>query len=445
MLAIAPVIPPDRFAHPHSPVSEGPIGMLAYRSRALVPPTEGELEVLLRCAQQRNRTEGLTGLLIYDQGCFFQWLEGPAAGLARIWASIGRDPRHHDIQILRQQELPRRFFGSWDLRLTSRQRSALEIGGPSPAGVVHVAWPPRAVPALSIAVWDDVFAELVLPKLVARHRALPARAAPAALRWHAVEGAPDRLARLLLRVDAAATAEYVDELVAQGAGLDALYREVFEPAARCLGGLWDDDHMSELDVTLGLIRLQLEARRLGATLAGPRPATRPGHAVLVTPQPGESHGLNAAMSSMLFSRDGWDVSCEFPNSDQRLSQLVHDRWYDVLDLSLSGTFRRERQWKAMGTTIRAAQAASRNPALAVVVDGRLFFERPDAYFDVGADAGCASVVESVGAAQRLLDDLASQRRIEQSMIDRPRRTWPDRDAEAASLRLFERRFKSTVF
>ena len=125
---------------------------------------------------------GSTGLLIYDQGCFFQWLEGPAAGLARIWASIGRDPRHHDIQILRQQELPRRFFGSWDLRLTSRQRSALEIGGPSPAGVVHVAWPPRAVPALSIAVWDDVFAELVLPKLVARHRALPARAAPAALR-----------------------------------------------------------------------------------------------------------------------------------------------------------------------------------------------------------------------------------------------------------------------
>ena len=110
--------------------------------------------------------------------------------------------------------------------------------------------------------------------------------------------------------------------------------------------------------------------------------------------------LGSAMASELFSRAGWDVCCEFPDSDAALSRLVHDRWFDVLDLSLSSVFTREQCLPQMAASIRAAHAHSLNPALAVIVDGRLFHERPWAYAKVGADASSCSVMEIVATAQR---------------------------------------------
>jgi hypothetical protein len=54
----------------------------------------------------------------------------------------------------------------------------------------------------------------------------------------------------------------------------------------------------------------------------------------------------------------------------------------------------------MAASIRAAHAHSRNPALAVIVDGRIFRERPQAYAEVGADASSNSALDVVSTAQR---------------------------------------------
>ena len=51
------------------------LSTLTYRSKATGPMSELELYRLARAAQIRNRAEGITGLVIYDQGNFFQWLE----------------------------------------------------------------------------------------------------------------------------------------------------------------------------------------------------------------------------------------------------------------------------------------------------------------------------------------------------------------------------------
>jgi hypothetical protein len=397
---------------------EESVAMMVYRSRAVSMLSDGELELLLQKAQVRNRSEGLTGLLIYDQGNFFQWLEGPAAGLARVWESIKHDPRHRDPQVLRAQTIPKRFFGGWDMRLALRSRARADVG-------FEIVTPERALRleqqrgplALASGVWEEIFADLVVPKLKSAHLPAPQ---PVALFWHAEADAPVTLAGKSLALDPGATAQYLDELVAQGASLETLYGEVFEPAIRHLGGLWYDDQTSDADVTLGLGRLQIEARRLSSELAHPLHVLKPGHAVLVAAQPGEQHGVNSAMSSELFWRDGWDVSFESPTTDTMLTELVHDRWFDVLDLSLSGAYRRDDRLQAMGVSVRAAQAASLNPALAVVVNGRAFVERPSTYFAVGADAACVTVIESVAIAQRLLDSLPTQQRIEQTLMDQPR-------------------------
>jgi hypothetical protein len=424
------------------PASVGePLSVLVYRSRVNLAPSDHELEVILCKAQERNQVEGLTGLLIYDQGCYFQWLEGPAEGLARVWASIQSDPRHHDIEILRQESMPARFFAGWDMRLARRARGRLdaalaELGAPED---VHKYL--RVLPSgLPQSSWDAIFAEQVVPRLAQLHLGATLSAGPRRVVWHANQHAAADLAAILLAVDSGRTAAYVNGLVAQGASVESLFEEVFEPAARCLGGVWDLDDCSEFEATLGMVRLQVEVRRLGAAFDHPLYAIRPGHAVLIASQPGEPHGLGAAMASELFYRDGWDVSCEFPATDEGLRNLVHDRWFDVLDLSLSSAMRREEQLLAMRATIRTAQAASLNPALAIIVDGRAFVEHPRAYLDVGAHAGCVTVVEAIPAAQRLLGMLAE--RDTQTALPQTSR---EAGLAAASLKLFERRFRSTVF
>lgn len=54
----------------------------------------------------------------------------------------------------------------------------------------------------------------------------------------------------------------------------------------------------------------------------------------------------------------------------------------------------------MAASIRAAHAQSLNPALTVIVDGRVFIDRPQAFAEVGADASSASAMELVSTALR---------------------------------------------
>jgi hypothetical protein len=306
---------------------------------------------------------------------------------------------------------------------------------------------------LARSAWGQLFSQVVVPRLQGNHDAgLPVARAdhdaqrPSAI-WHADRGAAAKLATLVLAVDADAVPAYLNAMVAQGATLEALFREVFEPAARHLGGLWDEDRCREIEVTVGLGRLQIEAHRLGSAADQQACAIKPGHTVLIAPQPGEPHGLGAIMASELFERSGWDVSCEFPASIAALRELVHDRWFDVLDLSLSGAMRRGHRLQAMAETIVTARESSLNPALVVIVDGRAFFDHPKAYLDVHAHAGCVTVIEAVPAAQQLTDALAAGnvRKIRRWQTDPSRVNSRSSESAAASLRLFEKRFRSTVF
>jgi len=421
-----------------------PIAMMAYRSRAVEPPSERDLDRLLRSAQERNRSELLSGLLIYDQGYFFQWIEGPAEGLARVWNSISRDPRHREIRILREQVIGKRFFGEWDMRLARRLRGRIDTALAVLETPEDLLKRVRVQPSsLSRDAWDDIVADLVVPGLRSKHlqgHPMPRRVAAI---WHAELGAAEELAGLALAVDQGAAAQFISGLVDQGAKLETLFSEVFEPAARYLGGLRDDDRRTAFEIHAGLGRLQFEVRRLGASFEHPLYAIRPNHSVLIAPEPGESDGLGTAMSSELFWRDGWDVSCEFPTSDDELGRSLGNHWFDVLDLSLGTAVRSERALATMTTTIRAAQAASLNPALMVIVDGRAFFETPQSFRDVGADAGCVTVVEAVPAAHRLL--AAVTQRTNAGKPATRHRTRSDAAAAASSIRLFERQFRSTVF
>ena len=410
MSSAGPSTLPDRSADPAATADRSTwLSTLTYRSRAVAPMSELELHRLLRAAQIRNRAEGITGLVIYDSGRFFQWLEGPAEGLARVWDSVSRDPRHTGIEILGNQPTAERFFGDWDLKLSNRGAPAGAEADDTPRDnfdipeelIDSLYLTPEAAPALLARLSPlalvpkqaaaathrtqsallSLVQTVVIPKLIELH-------VPAPRGFAGPISQVDELVRLLIGAEPDAAAALIVQLQARASSIKFLLASVFEPAARSLGDLWQADDCSEFDVTLGLCRLQTALRHI--CIGAARTALVLPPAVLVVPQPGEAHMLGAALDSELLWQAGWDTHAEFPATDGALDALLADTWFDALDLSLSAAFRREHWLSRLAETIAHARTASRNPALVVVVGGRIFGEPGGTGLRVGADASCTS-------------------------------------------------------
>jgi hypothetical protein len=73
--------------------------------------TDEELLGLLGAARTVNAKMGLTGMLLYKNGCFLQVIEGRLRELEQVYAKIEQDPRHTCVTLLRTDYGPRQFPG----------------------------------------------------------------------------------------------------------------------------------------------------------------------------------------------------------------------------------------------------------------------------------------------------------------------------------------------
>ncbi len=427
-----PTPSPGENAWPNRPVGSAHLSTVVYRSQAVREMSPPALRDLTLSSQERNRREAVTGLMLYDGGQFFQWLEGPPASLDRLMSSIRQDPRHTDIEILNNQSAPARTFGDWNMKLAAQypevdpwQRDVIEppreivetlrnhpqaaptlltrlvpapnqAHGPVNAQVtpLHATFPKATLldatrhmplaPA-SAETLKDVILSVVFPQLWGDQFPLqpdlvsgPANA-PAFARAR-------ELAELLVGSQDGAALELLRELKASRAGgIATLYETVLEPAARRLGDLWSEDFCSEFDLTLALCRLQTAVRVL--TVEHPCRALENFNqpSVLIVPEPGEMHLLGAVLDSTILDGAGWAPKREFPRTDGALQDLMASSWFDVLDLSLSVALRRDHWLPRVTQTIAQARRASQNPHLLVVVGGRVFAEEAEAATNVGAN------------------------------------------------------------
>lgn len=86
---------------------------LVYISKAVRHLTPAELTHLGERAQARNLKENITGVLLYSDGAFMQYLEGPAPGLSHIYAVIKADPLHYGMIDLLREPIVEREFNGW--------------------------------------------------------------------------------------------------------------------------------------------------------------------------------------------------------------------------------------------------------------------------------------------------------------------------------------------
>jgi len=91
---------------------------LFYRSRqtpAMAADLDFGVQQIIGVAISRNRSVGVTGLLLTIQGHFIQALEGNLEAVRATYARISLDPRHHDLHIYSQGPAEQRLFGAWNM------------------------------------------------------------------------------------------------------------------------------------------------------------------------------------------------------------------------------------------------------------------------------------------------------------------------------------------
>ena len=86
-----------------------------YASTATRAFTDGELESLLCHARASNAERGLSGILLYVDGSFFQVLEGEAATVDALYQRIAGDPRHERVTVIIREPIARRAFADWSM------------------------------------------------------------------------------------------------------------------------------------------------------------------------------------------------------------------------------------------------------------------------------------------------------------------------------------------
>ena len=102
-----------------------PLTAIAYVSSALRELSDPELEALLAKARARNQQHEVTGALLYHDGSFLQYIEGPEEGLDVIYRHIMRAPEHYDIVELMRSPVAQRSFSDWEMGFTRAPESTM--------------------------------------------------------------------------------------------------------------------------------------------------------------------------------------------------------------------------------------------------------------------------------------------------------------------------------
>jgi hypothetical protein len=88
----------------------GSLFQIVYASTASEAFDKAALKEMLKGSVQRNTQAGITGLLLYKNGCFMQALEGEETVVKALFAKISRDPRHRRVIPLIQEPVAQRYF-----------------------------------------------------------------------------------------------------------------------------------------------------------------------------------------------------------------------------------------------------------------------------------------------------------------------------------------------
>ena len=281
-------------------------------------------------------------------------------------------------------------------------RGRVSSGRPPTAGrgasPLPVACPQIGQP-LAFAIEHDI-----VPRLVLAHCDEAGARTLGAVGLGTVDGSDvDALLAALLWHDAAATSAAVERTRSRGVDIETIFLDLFAPAARRLGVLWEEDICDFASVSVCLWRLRNMFRDLAGEITHRPPL--PNRRLLLAVLPGEQHNFGAQMLGEFFRRARWGVSNDPLETMQDLSARVRREWFSMVGLSVGSA----RKLDALASAIRAIRRLSRNPAIGVMVGGAAFIDHPEFVRLVGADTTAADAESAPRQAENLISVLAAAR------------------------------------
>lgn len=103
----------DEFSADFRPRSAPDLIQLVYVSAATQGLAPDQIERIRVSSERENRRAAITGLLLHQGASFYAVLEGDRRRVFRLMERIITDPRHRDVQILRESPVTRRRFENW--------------------------------------------------------------------------------------------------------------------------------------------------------------------------------------------------------------------------------------------------------------------------------------------------------------------------------------------
>ncbi|MFD2935188.1 BLUF domain-containing protein [Spirosoma flavum] len=81
--------------------------------------SEEQLARILQQSRQNNRAVGITGILLYFNGCIIQVLEGAEERVKALYKVISQDSQHTQVISLYSYPIEKRTFSDWSMGYTT--------------------------------------------------------------------------------------------------------------------------------------------------------------------------------------------------------------------------------------------------------------------------------------------------------------------------------------
>ncbi|RYY06510.1 MAG: BLUF domain-containing protein [Sphingobacteriaceae bacterium] len=92
---------------------------LIYSSYARIEFNQADLKVLLIQSREKNKQSGVSGMLLFLNGKFIQFLEGEEKEIKSLYAKISQDKRHTSVVLLKEGTTDQRLFTNWSMAFSS--------------------------------------------------------------------------------------------------------------------------------------------------------------------------------------------------------------------------------------------------------------------------------------------------------------------------------------
>lgn len=97
-----------------------------YQSTAANHLKPSDIDAILASAKAYNKNFDITGVLLYDERSFLQFIEGPKVALINAYQRIRSASQHHAIFELANEPSEKKYFQEWDMGFCKATHSSLQ-------------------------------------------------------------------------------------------------------------------------------------------------------------------------------------------------------------------------------------------------------------------------------------------------------------------------------